>query len=251
MNRILVVLLFSFCTLSVWAQLSIQPERKETRTGNTQFDKQQYTEAEASYKKALEKKNNMPEATFNLGDAVYQQKKWDEAAKQFQLAAQTNPDSTVRAKAFHNLGNVYLEQKKWDEAIGAYKNALKLNPHDKDTKYNLAYANAMKPKNQGGNGGQDKQQDNKDKDKQDQNKQNQDNKKDDKQDQQNKDQQAKDGDKKDQQNKPQQGQPQQAKITKEDAEKLMQALMNEEQKTAQKVQEKQAKPVTVKIAKDW
>lgn len=243
-------LLVNVYATGLFAQLGIQPERKDTRTGNTQFDKQQYAEAEASYRKALEKKNNMPEATFNLGDAVYQQKKWDDAAKQFQLSAQTNADSLVRAKAYHNLGNVYLEQKKWDEAIGAYKNALKLNPHDKDTKYNLAYANAMKPKNQGGNGGQNNQQDNKDKDKQDPNKQ-QDNKQNDKQDQQNKDQQAKDGDKKNEQNKPQQGQPQQAKISKQDAEKLMQALMNEEQKTAQKVQEKQAKPVTVKIAKDW
>jgi Ca-activated chloride channel family protein len=241
--------------LSVWmlavtakAQVFSQPERKETRTGNTQFDKGQYAEAEGSYKKALDKKNNMPEATFNLGDAVYQQKKWDDAIKQFQLSAQTNPDPLVKAKAYHNLGNTYLEQKKWDEAIAAYKNALRNNPNDKDTKYNLAYANAMKPKQQNDGSGQDNKDDKKeqDKDKQDQKKPDD---KQDKKDEQNKDQQAKDGDKKDQKDKPQQGQ--QPKISKEDAEKLMQALMNEEQKTAQKMQEKQAKPVTVKIAKDW
>ena len=96
----------------------------------------------------------MPEATFNLGDAVYQQKRYDEAAKQFQLSAQTNPDKSVKAKAYHNLGNTFLEQKKYEDAAKAYKNALKENSKDADTKYNLAYANAML-KQQQQNGGKD------------------------------------------------------------------------------------------------
>src|SRR5258706_11305267 len=83
---------------------STAPDKRETRNGNKQFDKGVYTDAEASYKKALDKKNNMPEATFNLGDAVYQQKRYDEAAKQFQLSGQTNIDKSVKAKSYHNLG---------------------------------------------------------------------------------------------------------------------------------------------------
>src|SRR6476620_5405397 len=108
-------------------KLSSVPEKKETRNGNKQFDKGNYTDAEANYKKALDKKNNIPEATFNLGDAVYQQKRYDEAAKQFQLSAQTNTDKSVKAKAYHNLGNTYLEQQKWEDAVKAYKEALKQN----------------------------------------------------------------------------------------------------------------------------
>jgi Ca-activated chloride channel family protein len=223
---------------------STQPEKTDTRKGNKQFDKENYTDAEANYKKALDKKNNMPEATFNLGDAVYEQKRYDEAAKQFQLSAQTNADNSVKAKAFHNLGNTYLEQKKWEDAIKSYKDALKLNPNDKDTKYNLAYANAMmvQQKNQQQNKNQDKK-DKKDQDKKDQqNKPNPDSKQDQQQgknDQQNKqDQQKKQGSA-------------QAKLSKADAEKLLQALMNEEQKTNQKVQQKEMKPVNVKIQKDW
>ena len=52
----------------------------------------------------------MPEAMFNLGDAIYKQKRYDEAIKQFQSAAQTNPDPHVKAQAYHNIGNAYLEQ---------------------------------------------------------------------------------------------------------------------------------------------
>lgn len=222
-----------------------QPEKTETRSGNKQFKKDNYPDAEASYKKALDKKNNMPEAIFNLGDAVYQQKRYEEAAKQFQLSAQTNTDPAVKAKAYHNLGNTYLEQQKWEDAIKAYKNALKINPKDADTKYNLAYANAMLQKQQG-EGGQDKQkQDQKDKKEENQDpQQNKDENKDQKQDQQAKQQEQKDQQKKD-------GKQQQAKLSKEEAEKLLQALMNEEQKTNQKMQQKQMKAVNVKIQKDW
>ena len=213
------------------------PERADTRTGNAQYEKDNYTDAEASYKKALDKKNNMPEATFNLGDAIYKQKRYDDAIKQFQTSIQSNPDPKVKAQAFHNLGNTYLEQKKWEDAAKSYKESLKLNANDKDTKYNLAYANAMLVQQ-----------------KQDQQKK-KDDKKDDKKDQQQSQKpdskpEEKPGDKKDQQGKDQQKRAG-GQMTKEQAEKLLEALKNEEQKTNQKVQQKQVKATNVKIQKDW
>lgn len=226
------------------SMLSTQTDKKDTRIGNNQYQRDDYTDAEASYKKALVKKNNMPEATFNLGDAEYKQKRYDEAMKQFQLSAQTNADSKIKAKAYHNLGNAYLEQQKWEDAVKSYKESLKLNANDNDTKYNLAYANAMiqKQKNDQKN---DKKQDKKDdkKDKKDQDKQNQ------KPDQpeQKKDNQQGKNDKQNQQQKL----GEKAYLSKEEAEKLLQALANEEQKTNQKVQQKLMKPVNVKIQKDW
>ncbi len=218
-------------------------EKTETRKGNKEFDKANYADAEASYKKALDRKNNMPEATFNLGDAVYEQKRYDEAAKQFQLSGQTNTDTLVKAKAYHNLGNTFLEQQKWQEAVKAYKEALKHNPQDKDTKYNLAFANAklkeQKSENQKNKDNQEKKDDKKEQkseqNRQDENKQ-----------EQNKEQQAKQEKK-----EPQQKQAPQPKLSKEEAEKLLQALQNEEQKTNQKVQQKQVKVVPLKVQKDW
>ncbi len=228
------------------SNLSTAKEKADTRTGNKQFEKDNYADAEANYKKALDKKNNMPEATFNLGDAVYEQKRYDEAIKQFQLSAQTNPDVNVKAKAFHNLGNTYLEQKKYAEAVKSYKEALRLNAKDNDTKYNLAYANAMIQKEKQNQ--QNKDKDKKDK-KDDKNKDNKDNKKEQDKKNQSPDQKQ-DGDqqsKNDQQKKP----GAQPKLSKADAEKLLQALNNEEQKTNQKVQQKEMKAVNVKIQKDW
>lgn len=245
---------FAFAVLlclfvSVNAQVvNTQPYRADARAGNKQYEKANYADAEANYKKALDKKNNMPEAIFNLGNAMYEQKRYDEALKQFQLAAQTNPDTAVKAKAYHNIGNVYLQQEKWEDAVKAYKNSLKLKSKDPETKYNLAYANA-KLKQQKGEGGQNSEQQKKDqqdkKDQQKKDEQNKDKQGDDKQ------QQNNNGDKKEDKNQqPKQG-GQQPKLSKEEAEKMLQALTNEEQKTNQKVQQKQVKVSNIKIEKDW
>ena len=240
------MLLLSGFTRPVTAQTNIlhSEEKTATRNGNKQYEKDNYTEAEANYKKALEKKNNMPEATFNLGDAVYKQKRYDDAIKQFQLSAQNNPDPKVKAQAYHNLGNSYLEQRKWEEAQKAYTESLKINPTDKDTKYNLAYANAMmiQQKNEQKQN-KDKKKD-KDKDKKDDNKDKGDNKKPD----------SKPDDKpgdKDQQGQNKDQKKAGGQMTKEQAEKLLQAVQNEEQKTNQKVQQKQVKASNVKVLKDW
>ena len=239
------ILLFTaYCLLpaSLWSQ----SENALTRSGNKDFKKGNYSEAEVNYRKALEKKNNMPEATFNLGDAVYQQKRFEEAGKQFQLSAQTSTDPVVKAKAYHNLGNTHMAEQKYEDAIKAYKQALKANPKDADTKYNLAYANSMLQQQQQQQKDKDKDKDKKE-DKDD--KEKQDKPKDDKgKDQQQKDQQdqqAKDGNK----DKKQQGQ--QPKLSKEEAEKLLQALQNEEQKANQKMQKANAKPADGKVEKDW
>ncbi len=241
--RLVVIGLFLISHISCLTSIHAQSENALTRSGNKDFKKEKYSEAEINYRKALEKKNNMPEAVFNLGDAVYQQKRFEEAAKQFQLSGQTHPDPNVRAKAYHNLGNTYMAEQKYEDAVKAYKQSLKLNAKDADTKYNLAYANAMLQQQQ-------QQQDNKD-DKQNQdkkeNKDKQQENKDKNNDQKDNQQQQADGDKKEEQQK-QQAQP---KLSKAEAEKLLQALQNEEQKANQKMQKANVKPVNVKVEKDW
>ncbi len=243
-----------FLLLSGVLLLAAQPERKLAREGNKLYEEKKYADAEASYKKALNVKNNMPEAIFNLGDAMYQQKRWDDAAAQFKLSATLAADSLQKAAAYHNLGNTLYGKEDYSGAVEAYKKALRIQPADKDTRYNLALANAklkQQQQNQQDQKNQDKQQDQK-QDQQDQNKQNQDKQNQDKQGDQKEDsksQQQKDGDKEqEQKNKQEQGQ---GKFSREQAERLLQALGKEEEKTQQKMQLQQAQPVDVKILKDW
>lgn len=247
--RFICILMFAHVAFSV----SAQEERGLTRDGNKLFAKGKYPDAEAAYKKALEKKNNFPEAIFNLGDAIYKQKRYDDAIAQFELAAKTFKDPKQKAQAYHNLGNAQLDKEEYEKAVDAYKQALKLNPADRDTRYNLAYANAKLRKEQ-----QQNQQNKNNKNNKDNKDQNKDNKDQDKKDQQGKGDKDK-KDNKDQKDKDQQGKGdkdqkkpgEQPKLTKEQAEKLLEALKAEEQKAQDKMQKKAAKPADVQIEKDW
>ena len=51
--------------------------------------------------------------------------RYDEAERQYQLAAQIAPDD---ARAFAGLGNVYVDQGKFAEAVNAYQQAIKVKP---------------------------------------------------------------------------------------------------------------------------
>lgn len=253
------ILLIITVTLSV--VVFGQNERKYIRSGNklfldavkdtTKTDTVKFSNAETEYRKALNKKPNDLQWNFNLADAIYKQKRFDEASGKFGDLAEKMTTPVEKARALHNMGNSQLLNQKIDESIETYKKALRQNPTDLDTKYNLAYAQMLKKKQQEQQKKQDQNKDknqDKDKDKQDQDKQDQ-NK--DKQDQ-NKDQQNKD--KQDQQNKQdqQQQQQQQNKISKENAEQLLQVLQNDEKKIQDKVKKAQAVAAKkTKTEKEW
>jgi tetratricopeptide (TPR) repeat protein len=205
-----------------------QDVNKLIRKGNSQYENGKFPDAEKNYRKALEQNKESLKGRFNLGDAVYQQKNWEESSKIFSGLANGKLDPATKAKVFHNLGNSLLESKDYEKSILAYKNALMSNPSDIDTKYNLEYAKMMLKKQQ------EQQQQQKNDQKKDQQKE--------KQDQQNKDQNQ---EKKDQQ------QDQNKKISKQDAERMLEALKNDEKKTLEKLKKAKAKIQPVTIEKDW
>ena len=204
-----------------------QQERKFIREGNDLFDKQDFEKAEVEYRKALDTEVKSYEGAFNLGDALYKQKKFDEALQQFQSLAQNEKDKEKLGELYHNIGNTLLAMNKLDESIEAYKQSLRNRPNSQETKYNLEFARKQKQDQQN----QDQTQDqNKDK---------------------NKDQQNKDQQNKDQQQQEQQAQP---KISKEDAQRLLEALEADEKKTQEKVQKDKVqaqKAKKMKIEKNW
>lgn len=271
------ILLMLACALSV----SAQQERKFIREGNGLFNGQDFEKAEVEYRKAIDKKALSFEGGFNLGDALYKQKKYEEALQQFSSMAKEEKDKERLGELYHNIGNTLLAMEKTEESIEAYKESLRNRPGSAETKYNLEYARNKQQQQQDQDKDNQDKQDNKDnqdqkdqqnKDNQDQNKdQNQDQKdqdqKDQNKDQQDKDQQNKDRqdqnkdqnqdnkDNRDQQDQQQQQpQEQQGKISKEDAARLLEALQNDEKNVQEKVQKQKAqeqKAKKMKIEKDW
>jgi len=234
MKKLLLILIVLLPGYTLFAQ-----EKGYVKNGNDLYQQKKYKEAAESYSKAVEKKNGSVEGQFNLGDAFYKQKQFDKAGEQFNKIAESGGNKSVTARAYHNLGNTLLENKKLEESIEAYKKSLLNNPKDEETRYNLAYAQEQLKKQQQ----QDKNNKNQNKD----NKQNQD-----KKDQQKKDDKDQDKDKKngDQQKKDQQ-QPQPDKLSKEDAQRMLDALNNDEKQTQDKLKNKKVKGTGGKILKDW
>tara|TARA_R110001583_G_scaffold73390_3_gene204319 strand:- start:24703 stop:25455 length:753 start_codon:yes stop_codon:yes gene_type:complete len=232
-------------------EANAQKERKFIRKGNGLFENKNFENSEVEYRKALNKDVASFEAAFNLGDALYKQKKYDEALEQFQTLASKETDPQRLGILHHNIGNTLLVNKKIDESIEAYKQSLRHFPDSKETKYNLEYARKMKEKEE------QKKKQNKDQKNQD-NKDNKDKNKDqDKKDQENKDDQKKKEKEKQKPNesdKDKKQKPKEGKISKEDAQRLLKALENDEKKVQQKVQKAKAKAQKKKkqkIKKDW
>lgn len=221
-----------------------QNEKSLVRKGNRDYKKGDFSEAELQYRKSIEKNNKTQEGKFNLGDALYKQGKYDEAAGTFQNLSNEKPDKDLKAKSFYNQGNALLKAEKYQESANAYKESLKINPNDEDARYNYVYALSKLRQQQQQQQQQDKnKKDNKDKNKdQQKNQDKKDDKKNDKNQQQNQNQQQKD-------QKDQKEQAQQPKISKEDAERMLQAVNNDEKELQKKMAKKEG--ARVRIEKQW
>jgi len=228
-------------------RLSAQSERSLIREGNEQYETKKFSEAEKNYRQSLEKNKNSVAGKYNLGNALYKQDKIDEAGNQYRsLLSDEKLSRENKARTYHNLGNSLLKASKFEESIEAYKNSLRLNPSDNDTRYNLAYAKAKLQQQQ-----QQQKQDNKDnkdnKDKQQQDQQNKDQQDKEKgEQQQDQEQNAQQGDEKEEQKSAQRNK---NEISREDAEKILQALNNDEKQLQKKLTKKDA--VRISIDKKW
>ena len=83
--------------LAAWPAIA-QQERKFIREGNELFEKQDFEKAEVEYRKAADKKANSFEAAFNMADALYKQKKYDELWNSFLLWQNKKPIKNGWAK---------------------------------------------------------------------------------------------------------------------------------------------------------
>lgn len=176
MNRIKIIGILLLVLLAGTAQA--QKERKFIRGGNELYHKQDFEKAEVEYRKALDKKAESYQAAFNLGDALYKQKKYEEALQQFSALAKDEANKERLGELYYNIGNTLLALQKTDESIEAYKESLRNVPDSEKAKYNLEFARHKKQQDQQN---QDQNKDNKDQNQQNQNK-----------DQQNQEQQKKD-----------------------------------------------------------
>ena len=213
--------------------IQAQNERKDIRKGNKAFRQQNYVQAEVDYRKATAKNGRNPQAIYNLGCAFMAQQKDSSAVVQFENASKVETNPKRKAMAFHNIGVICQKKQLFSEAIEAYKESLRNNPSDNETRYNLELCKRQL-KNQKNN--------NNDKNQQNKNDKNKDNK--------NKEQQKKDqkDDKDKQQNNQQQPKEQ---MSKDNAEQLLNAAMQKEKETQDRLKKAMRQSSTRKLERNW
>ena len=245
------------------------------------FIENNFEEAEKNFRVAIDDSLSDLRATFNLSNKYYSEGLYDEAISRQIESTKLAKNKSEKHKAFHNLGNSLMKKEMCSEAVLAYKNALRNDPSDDETRYNLALAKKCEEEQQNDDQNKDDQnKDNENKDDQNKDDQNKDNENKDDQnkddqnkdneskDDQNKDNESKDDQNKDDQNndnqnkndqnkddnksdKPKENKNQQSKLSPQQIKNLLKAMENAEKKVQAKVNDKKQKGTKVVSEKDW
>ena len=256
---ILVILsLFLIGWIGSWSQA--------IKRGNTYYAAGAYEAAFEAYQSAAKDRPEDAIPRYNLGAALYQKEKFEKAADEFRRSLDAI-DPIYRAQGYYNLGNTQVQLNDIEGAIRSYKSALRLNPGDLDAKHNLELAlekleqESQQNQSKSGDEGkdrqeQDQQQQNRDpqnSDEQEPNQQNQEQPAESDQQQQQQTQESSEQEATSEESPPQKGQElmqQPARMSKEDAIRLLEAVKDNEKEIQKKLLQKRFSR-RQQTEKDW
>jgi Ca-activated chloride channel homolog len=107
--------------------------------GNRYYDEKRFDEALKVYQMAQVTGPDIPQPYFNAANALTQMGELEQALAALNQALKT-ADSELKSKTYYNLGNVYFQMNLYDQAVEAYKQTLLYDPAENDARYNLELA---------------------------------------------------------------------------------------------------------------
>lgn len=230
-------ILFLIVALLSAFRADAQTDRQYIRMGNRQFGQGQYAAAETDYRRAIAQNGQNGIAWYNLGCALQRQHKdTAQICRSYRQATQMLRSRLRRAKAFYNLGVAHQTARDYTNAIADYKNALRLNPRDANARYNYVLCNRKQQQQKKQNKSQQQQQKQNKKQKQN-NKQRQ--------------QQNKNKDKKQNKQNQNQPKPKQQQMSRDNADRLLDAALQQEQQTQQRLQKAMRQPQRKRLKQNW
>ena len=216
--------------------------------GNRDFDKKKYSSASSKFMEAAKVKDKDFTSHYNLGNALYKDKKYQEAMAEYQKAESYAKNQNDKNAVAYNMGNAYMKSGNSEKAAEFYKKALKQDPYNEKIRKNYQIAKLKdqnqkqqdqkkdQNKNQSQNNGKDQDQSNDSKDGENPNNG------------QNKQQDGKgDGKDADQNKKQNSG----SKMPKDLQDAILDRVKSREQETARKILNKNTTSVPQSNEKDW
>lgn len=116
------------------------PGNGDAKKGNKAYENGNYEQAETLYRASLEQDPENAQVLFNLGNALAQQGKTEEAIQTFMEFRSLAETAADKSKAEYNIGSVLAEGEQWKPAAQHFRNSLKLNPSDMDARHNFERA---------------------------------------------------------------------------------------------------------------
>jgi tetratricopeptide (TPR) repeat protein len=105
--------------------------------GNALIQKGRLDEAVDQFLKAVEINPHYAKAYYNLGLALFQKGQLDDAVAQYQKAVEINPNDV---EAYYNLGLALFQKGQLDDAVAQYQKAVEINPNYAEAHSNLGNA---------------------------------------------------------------------------------------------------------------
>jgi Ca-activated chloride channel family protein len=131
------------CTALIIISVGWSDVGADIRHGNYLDRKGEYEAALESYQKALVQEPDNAKIHYNIGRVLYRIAKYDEAVSEFQLGL-LEKDRVFQSKVFYNAGNSQFRKGQLEASIDAYKMALLANPKDLQAKQNLEFCLKIK-----------------------------------------------------------------------------------------------------------
>ena len=133
------------CAIALTAWLYLVPTAaaatpaSQNRTGNRLYEQGKYQDAEKAYLEAGAGMPGRPEISYNLGNTLLRQKKYDQALQSLRQAVEKG-NHGLQANAWYNAGNALFEMGNFRDSAQAFIQALQANPADREAKHNLELA---------------------------------------------------------------------------------------------------------------
>jgi hypothetical protein len=217
-------------------------ENSLLRAGNKAYQAEKYGEAYDLYKKAAQG-NNGAKGLYNSAAALYKLKDYEAAKEIYDNLAGQNKDFSQ--ESVFNAGNAAYMKGDSETAAANFKKAILLNNKDEAAIHNLQFV--LQEKKDSRQNRQNKDGDNKDKDDKNENSDKQQN-----EGNQNRENQNNQKDSKRQQDKQQDKQQRQdQKLSKEEADNILQMIKDQSKNSAKPLPQAQDSSQEIKPEKDW
>jgi tetratricopeptide (TPR) repeat protein len=185
------------------------------------------------YRTARLKDPDNPALDYNVGNVLHLDNKFAEAITEYSKALQGAEDELAQM-THYNMGNTHYRAQDLEKAIRSYVDALLADPEDQDAKHNLEMALRATQQQQ------QQQEDKEDKGGEDNEKEEEEKKEPDPNDEQ-------------EEQQPEEGEedgPQEGDLTREQAERILNALNEQEKKDRKDMKEAESR-TGVRVDKDW